>query len=273
MKTIIAPVDFSEVSNNACLYAAKMAEDIQAKLVLLHVMELPVNVTEVPVSEKVFDEINMAEELNKLKEKLCNETNNKVQIETENIMGSVEYEIIDLCKHRKPFAVVMATHSDRILDRFFLGSTTLYSARHINFPVLVIPACTKYKPIKKVAFATDLKDIFDVPLHEIETIVKTFNAEFEILHNCQDQQDINWKSVPGSILDRRFVHLDPKFFFVENSDTTDGVMSLAKKHNIDILILVTKKHGPFHKSATRNFIFYAAVPLIVLHEEDVMVQS
>jgi hypothetical protein len=64
MKTIIAPTDFSPISYNACLYAAKMALDINANLVLLHVMELPLSVAEFPVTEDIFDEISMEEELN-----------------------------------------------------------------------------------------------------------------------------------------------------------------------------------------------------------------
>ena len=50
MKTIIAPVDFSPVSYNACIYAAHMAQDIKAELVLLHLMELPLAVAEFPVT-------------------------------------------------------------------------------------------------------------------------------------------------------------------------------------------------------------------------------
>ena len=55
MKTIIAPTDFSTVSANACFYAANLAADIKADLVLLHIMELPVSVAEYPVTVDVFN--------------------------------------------------------------------------------------------------------------------------------------------------------------------------------------------------------------------------
>ena len=110
MKTIIAPVDFSAVSLNACRYAAKMAEDIKAELILLHVAELPAAVAEFPVSEEVFNDLNMEAELKELKDKLCAETNNKVTILTKNILGSVEYEIKELCKIKKPINRLRLIH-------------------------------------------------------------------------------------------------------------------------------------------------------------------
>jgi nucleotide-binding universal stress UspA family protein len=273
MKTIIAPIDFSSISYNACLYAAKMAEDIKAELILLHVMELPIAVAEFPVSEDVFDEISMEKELNQLQTKLLAETNNKVCIHTKNILGSAEYEIKELCNQEKPFAVIMGTHSYSLLDRFLVGSTTLYSAKHLRYPVLVIPSNAIYKPIKKIALASDLKDIYEVPAHEIETIVKHFNAEFEVFYAVKNEKNLNRNTLNSLLLDHRLVNLDPQFYFVEDEDVMKGVESLAKEHNIDLVIIIPKKHGPFHKSQSRDFVFYADVPVMAIHENDLIHQE
>jgi len=271
MKTIIAPTDFSSVSYNACLYAAKMAEDLKAKLVLLHVMELPIAVAEFPVTEDVFDEISMEKELKQLQTKLLAETNNKVIIHTKNILGSAEYEIKELCKISKPFAVVMATHTTGLLDRFFLGSTTVYSARHLRYPVLVVPSNAIYKPIKKIALASDLKDIYEIPVQKIEMIVKQFDAELEIFYIGKSEQDINRHTVESLLLDHRLLNLCHHFYFAEDKDIMLSVTSLAKKHETDMILIIPKKHGPFHKSQTKDFVFYSSVPVMVVHENDVQV--
>lgn len=245
-----------------------MAEDIKAELILLHVMELPIAVAEFPVTEDVFDEIGMEKELKQLRTKLLAETNNKVNIHTKNILGSAEYEIKELCKIKKPFAVIMGTHSNSLLDRFFLGSTTVYSAKHLLYPVLAIPSNGIYKPIKKIALASDLKDIYEVPAHEIETIVKSFNAEFEVFYAGKNEKIINRNTVGSLLLDHRLLDLNPQFHFIQDEDIMKGVVSLAKKRSIDILIIIPKKHGPFHKSQSRDFIFYADVPVMAIHEND-----
>ena len=269
MKTIIAPTDFSPVSYNACLYAANMARDIKARLVLLHAMELPVAAVEFPVTEDVFDEMSMEAELEELKDKLIAETNNNVKITTKNILGSPEYEIKELCKISKPFAVIMGTHSYSIIDRFFIGSTTVYSSQHLQYPVLVVPAGVKYKPIKKIALASDLKDIYEIPVQEIEMIVKQFDAELEIFYIGKSEEDINRHTVESLLLDHRLLNLCHHFYFAEDKDIMLSVTSLAKKHETDMILIIPKKHGPFHKSQTKDFVFYSSVPVMAVHENDV----
>jgi len=273
MKTIIAPTDFSKVSDNACLYAAKLAADINAALVLLHVMELPLAVAEYPVTENLFDEISIEKELKALRNILISETNNKINIQTENILGSPEYEIKELCEHKKPFAVIMGTHSNSTLGRFFIGSTTLYSTKHLHYPVLVIPSGVKYKPIKKIALASDLKDIYEMPVHEIEKIVKTFNAELEIFYAGKNDKKIHENSVESLLLSHRLLNLNPKFYFVENEDILKGVTLLAEQHETGMLLIIPKKHGPFHKSQASDFVFYSSVPVMAIHENDMVEQN
>jgi len=57
MKTLIVPTDFSPVSINAMNYAADMALNIDASLLLLHVYQIPVTFTEVPVVNISLEEI------------------------------------------------------------------------------------------------------------------------------------------------------------------------------------------------------------------------
>jgi nucleotide-binding universal stress UspA family protein len=269
MKTILAPTDFSAVSYNACLYAAKLAEDINAELVLLHVMELPITVTEFPIAEKVFDEMYMQKELEALEKKLLAETHNHIKITSKNIMGSAEYEIKDLCNSLKPFMVVMGTHSSDFLDRFFIGSTTLYSAQHLRYPVLVIPPHAEYKPVKKIALASDLKDIYDVPVHEIEMMIQSFNAELDIFYIGKDQKSLNRNALASLMLDHRLASLNPKFHLIEDEDILKGIDTLAETAHTDLLVIIPKKHGMFHKSRSRDFIFYSHLPVMAIHENDV----
>jgi nucleotide-binding universal stress UspA family protein len=49
MNTILVPTDFSPAAENATAYAAQLARQIEASLVLLHVYQLPVPMTDYPV--------------------------------------------------------------------------------------------------------------------------------------------------------------------------------------------------------------------------------
>ncbi|MFT4156245.1 universal stress protein [Parafilimonas sp.] len=273
MKKIIAPTDFSSASYNACLYAAKMAEDLKAELILMHVMELPVAVAEYPVSNDVYAGLAMQKELEGLENNLRAATNNSIHIEPKNILGFVDNEIKELCNEEQPFAVVMGTHSYDMLDRFFIGSTTLHTVKNVRCPVLVIPSDVTYKPIKKIALAADLKNIYELPVQEIETIVNIFNAGLDVFYIGKDHRQISSRTLSKMLLDNRLINLEHAFHIEESPDILAGIKRLAKLHNTDLLMIVPRKHGLFYKSRSKDFIFYADVPVMALHEDDVPTQA
>jgi len=268
MKKIIAPTDFSAIAENACLYAANLAVEIKAELLLFHIIELPVSVTEYPVSDELFDQPKVEKKLETLKNKLQSATNNTINIKTKNVLGFTEHEIKELCNRIKPFAVVMSAHNPDLFRRFFPGSTTVDTAKHLPYPVIVVPHNANYKPIKKIALASDLKDIYQVPVTEIGTIVKLFNAQFEIFYAGERGNASNQNAINNLLLNHRLAYLNPQFYFVQNDDVWRGIITLAGKHAINMLIIISKRHNPFHKSKTKDFVFYSNIPLMVIHEND-----
>jgi nucleotide-binding universal stress UspA family protein len=268
MKTIIAPTDFSKVSENACLYAANLAAAINAELVLFHAMEIPFAVTEYPETEVVFGEGDIKNELERLRNKLLAETSNKVAISIKKILGSAEYEITELCKTTEPFAVVMGTHTSGLFDRLFLKSTTLYSAKHLRYPVIIVPHDAQYQPIKKIALASDLKDTANMPAHEITTIVKLFNAAFEVFYAAKKEHAADPGAVESLLQDYRSLGVNPQFHVAENEDVLMSINDLVKECEVQLLIMIPKKHGLFHRSQSKDFVFYADVPVMAVHEDD-----
>jgi hypothetical protein len=136
-----------------------------------------------------------------------------------------------------------------------------------------VPHNAKYEAIKKVALASDLQDIYEVPTHEIETIVKLFNAEFEVLFAAKNDNAIDHNAVKTLLLDHRLHDLNPQFYFVKNEDIMMGITAMAKEHDVNLLMIIPKKHGPFHKSQAKDFVFYSDIPVMAIHENDVFENS
>ena len=63
MKTIIVPTDFSPIATNAMNFAADMAANINASLMLLHVYQVPVSMTDVPIVLVSAEELRTAAEI------------------------------------------------------------------------------------------------------------------------------------------------------------------------------------------------------------------
>ena len=149
MKTLIVPTDFSPVSLNAVNYAADMAMDMGASLILLNVYQIPVTFTEVPVINISLEELKKISEerVAELKKGLEHVTSGKLKIYGESRLGDVTDEIEMLCKKINPFAVIMGTKGASGLERLFLGSNTLTAIRNLSFPVMVIPPGAVYSGI------------------------------------------------------------------------------------------------------------------------------
>jgi hypothetical protein len=236
-------------------------------------MELPITVSEFPIAESVYDEISMEEELDELKNSLLKATNEKIKIRTINIVGSVEYELKELCKIEQPFAVVMGTHTNSVLGRLFSGSTTLYSARRLDCPVLIVPPGVSYKPIQKVALASDLRNIYSMPLTAIDAILTTFHASFSVFHVQTKQKGIEKDSVESLLLTQRLSNLKPQFFTVENENVERGVEMLAQRNAVDLVLIIPRKHGLFHRAKSNEFIFHSSVPVMTIHEEELVPET
>ncbi|MFT4153841.1 universal stress protein [Parafilimonas sp.] len=269
MQLIITPTDFSPASRNACFYAAKMAEAVHARLLLVHVVELPVAITEFSEVVDMTEATGAKPRLQELLDALCLETNNNIDIEAAIVSGHLEKELTELCNHKKPFAVVMATNSHSAFERFFEGSTTGYASRHLHFPVIVVPATAQYKPVNKIALASDLKNLDAMPAHEIETIVKSFSAELEIFHVSKQWQAANDNSV-SELFEQLLPNISFKFYCTQNDDILTAISSLNRAHDIDMLIVIPGKQNLFHKSQSGNFIFNGHIPTIALHANDFM---
>ena len=91
MKTIIIPTDFSPIATNAMNYGIDMAKSINAAVLLLHVYQIPVTVSDVPVVMVSVEELkkDAEEKLVSIKEDIEHVTSGKLKIYTEARLGDV----------------------------------------------------------------------------------------------------------------------------------------------------------------------------------------
>src|SRR3954466_1611877 len=111
IRKILCPVDFFPASKGAADYAAALAKNYGARLILLHVVE-PVAVTGYEVPFNLTDFLNtMVDSATKELSKLAKRAEAK-GIRTESVVrtGNVDGEIAALIKDRKVDLVVMGTH-------------------------------------------------------------------------------------------------------------------------------------------------------------------
>jgi nucleotide-binding universal stress UspA family protein len=256
-------------------FAADMAVNINASLMLLHIYQIPVSMTDVPVVMASADELRKSSEtkLQEIKNSLTHITSGKIKVYTEARLGDVSDELEDVCKHIQPFAVIMGTRGASGIERVLFGSTTLTAIRHLKWPVIVVPPGKEYGTgIKKIGFACDFDKVVEsTPIQFIKNMVKEFGAELHVLNVDYKGKHFKPETPEESmLLNELLADLNPNYHFIEHADIEDGINEFAEKNNIDLLITIPKKHklldSLFKQSSTKQLVTQSHVPVMCVHE-------
>jgi universal stress protein A len=140
IKTILCPVDFSEISDSALEYAVFLASHHHAKLLLLHVVEYLQELEQYQVL--VFTPIELSEKMvNRAQEdlnKLSQQIQKTIKVETVIRQGKAFVEIIKQAKEKDMDLIVMASHGRTGISHMLMGSVAEKVVRKANCPVLIV---------------------------------------------------------------------------------------------------------------------------------------
>jgi universal stress protein A len=143
LSQILAPTDFSEHSSHAIRYAAGLARQLGAKLVLLHVVSneglesiSKAHVPPHPV-DKVYEEL-IHEAREQYDACVTPEVRRALEIEVLVLPGVPFLEIIRAAQVKGADLIVMATHGRTGLSHALMGSVTEKVVRKASCPVLSI---------------------------------------------------------------------------------------------------------------------------------------
>jgi universal stress protein A len=138
---ILAPTDFSELSKQAVARAYELAQTFGAKLVLLHVVELPAYPVEVflPSAEgtTLLDDLERQARLD-LAQLLPQAQNAKVEIACQTVVGTPYLKILEVAAAERVDLIVIATHGRTGLSHLVVGSVAERVVRMAPCPVLTI---------------------------------------------------------------------------------------------------------------------------------------
>lgn len=265
MKTIIAPTDFSDVSLNAVNYAADMAQDINAELLVIHASNFSVPVSDGFITPGLmYEEEYSTEQLNSFRGQLIERTKNKINIRVQSVKGVAIDAIEKICVREHPFLMVVATHSPSVIERWLTQSVTLHAAEHLQCPVLVVPDKSIYKGIKNVGLACELKHVYEEPVSVLQAFIRTFHASLHLLHIVKPGEDKRFLEM--MLTRHRFHEFDPALHFIEKENIYEELFSFAKKNAFDILIIMHHQDTSSGKPAFKKLVLHPQIPVMVLQQ-------
>lgn len=141
IRTILFPTDFSQGARAAMDYALSLAQDYEAKLILLYVIQ-DISIAEwyIPSSISAADLIeDMQKSAEREMDKWSAEAETKVPAVERMVRRGVPFvEIIGTAKEKQADMVVIGTHGRTGIDHMLFGSTAEKVVRKSPCPVLTV---------------------------------------------------------------------------------------------------------------------------------------
>lgn len=138
---ILTAIDFSENSELAFEYAVTMAKQFNAELIVMHVINEPVDLRGFYVPHISFEQLEkeIEEGAAKMMESFCNSRLESFRNYTTSIVSGIPYdEIIRKADEVGASLIVLGTHGRTGLDHILFGSTAERVVRSANCPVMTI---------------------------------------------------------------------------------------------------------------------------------------
>lgn len=274
MKNILATTDFTAASRNAVNYAAELAIRTGAKLILLHATYIPV------VSDTFFDITTTLEELEELDKQSMEKENERLRkkygealkLEKRVKIGFAADIIRDMVKKGNVSMVVMGMGQMDAFSATVFGSTSTTLAGQLDCPMMIVPEKSKFKPIKKIAFAFDQKTIpTGKGIKELKELADLFSSTVEFINvqdeNYPDHSDKSLKPVLKALQPKSY---KTHFITPLHDRTTELLHDWVKRHRANALVTVSRDRSifwlMFNERYTKKLAFETKVPLIVLSE-------
>jgi nucleotide-binding universal stress UspA family protein len=133
LKKILVPVDFSNCSKKALMYAIPFAQWFDATITLVHVTPYFVQPPGI-----IVEDTQLIEECRKGLNDLVLEISGRVKARAVFRLGNPASKIVEVAQQSNADLIIISTQGNTGLMHVFLGSTAERVVRHAPCPVLVV---------------------------------------------------------------------------------------------------------------------------------------
>jgi nucleotide-binding universal stress UspA family protein len=282
LKRILVPTDFSDLSMTALRYAAAMAKHSDAEIMMLHVMQ-PYEHAE--MLKKIIDFESVVQ---KAVEEKMHEISIKqsdllgVPIHVKVVQGKVFEEIEKYATDESVDLIVMGTHGSGAignLERFVLGSNA-YRVVHISkAPVITLREAKEKVAFENIVLPLDMTKETKQKVDQAIKIAKVFGSTIHVISVTTffDEYRYNLSEIRSQLLEVADKVVDSGVpavtAMLRHDDIADSVIDYAKKHNADLVIIMTRQENKLNDlvigSSARKVITECPVPVLSLRPQHV----
>jgi nucleotide-binding universal stress UspA family protein len=273
IKHILVPIDFSESSKNALKAAIRIAKKSEARITLVNAVHVHTPLPHLKggklVEAVLADyEYQVREAFHELESEIVelkdvpHDEDRFIAYLTDAIFTETNTRDIDL--------IVMGSRAEHTMGERLLGSNTTEIIRTSLVPVLVIPEkCKGFNP-QRIGFASDFMKMQDYGgikiVHALALLFESELAVFHIADSIDEEKQAQIDRIKKNIgsLDKFSIRI------ISSSSVIKGIVEFSKSHELDMLVLMPRKHNLFERlfvtSVTKAIAINIDFPLLTIQD-------
>lgn len=269
MNTFLLTTDFSKASYHALKYAASMAADLGAgKLIIYHAQE-----GEGPSASWQSEHEKIIEKLEQMRNEITThflpDQTPHFEIMTNEM--PVEIGVQLLAEQFEADLIIVGATGKSPFRQAWVGSSATRMAATTRYPLLIVPENAHFKPIRRVVFACDLKQVSEsTPVKEIGKWLNILKANLLVLNVAKEKRPFDPDIIPEQYKIHQLLEpFNPDYHYTQGDDIADEIEDFAEDHSAGIIVSVPKPHSfferVFQKSVTKQLMRESDIPVLVLN--------
>ena len=265
MKTIIAPIDFSDASANALSFAAELSKRAAARLIIVNILQ------------KDEGEKETKSKLKSVESDLKKSFGPGLNCESTVAHGNLITALKKIIAAQQPDLIVMGTKGASGLKKILIGSNTVNLLANTKVPVLVVPESARFENFlnegkNRIVLATDLDLLENEQALEILREIGMLINESKISVLSVRPENTSLPDIKRMERDFLLSYFTPEIeterITVFGSNVINGInFYLNKNEDSGLIAMIARDSGHLiQKHYTREMASHTHYPLLVMHD-------
>lgn len=254
MKAILYATDYSQNSIAALKMAYLIAKKFEAKLIVMHVFDIPISLAS-PVSMTYLKKEKrlLIEHTTKLK-RFCEEQLSNILDEGMTTLpvhedGSVHDGILEKAFELNVDLIVVGTKGTSQIKELILGSIPKALIKKSSFPILAVPEKAVVTSIKNIVYATDFEQADIFAIKRLVKIAEIFNAEIIVVHITSQKEyagpdQMEWFK---EMVQEKVTYKNLKFELIISDTIFEALVQYLVDSNAHLLVMLERKESTFYQ--------------------------
>jgi nucleotide-binding universal stress UspA family protein len=275
---ILFPTDFSQVAENAFVFALKFASQLKAQITVVHIYAVPeispwVELSNISgeVNELVtFDEFERFKSEIEILKRIAKENNlsdidvNYSLRESANVVPA----IIDESNEANADMIILGTTGATGLKEMLFGSVASMVMEESAVPVMLIPETAGYRGIVRIGLTLEYTPEEKTLVQQALAVTKKMGAHLFCFHvNIIDQHT---KKDQSNHFPEDFENIyDVSFHNYYSLDLEKGILDYCKENKLDMLVMKVHHRNRFREllsfSLAKKVAHHTKIPLLTFH--------